>query len=242
MRLQKISIFYLVAFFALLSSIGNIWSGENSLDLYDSHARFYDSMIGRTTSQDPLAEKYSGVSPYLWCAGNPIRNIDLLGDTITYVEGRTYKYKQMGADFGFYDESGNIYAGRTQFVSDLTEALNTIQSKPYGALLVSGINKRSSNVQIVNKNYCKTTKDGRWIFWDPNSSDGGIDINGSNIRPSFIGLAHELAHIWDKIIGLTSGIWLYSEDINGNTITIENSEKYAIGIENLIRSEHKIFR
>ena len=50
MRLQKISIFYLVAFFALLSSIGNIWSGENSLDLYDSHARFYDSMIGRTTS------------------------------------------------------------------------------------------------------------------------------------------------------------------------------------------------
>ena len=55
-----------------------------------------------------------------------IRNIDLLGDTITYVEGRTYKYKQMGADFGFYDECGNIYAGRTQFVSDLTEALNTI--------------------------------------------------------------------------------------------------------------------
>ncbi len=27
MRLHKISIFYLVAFFALLSSIGNIWSG-----------------------------------------------------------------------------------------------------------------------------------------------------------------------------------------------------------------------
>ena len=31
MRLQKISIFYLVAFFALLSSIGNIWAGKNSL-------------------------------------------------------------------------------------------------------------------------------------------------------------------------------------------------------------------
>ena len=55
---------------------------ENGLDLYDSHARFYDSMIGRTTSQDPLAEKYSGVSPYLWCAANPIRNIDEGGDSI----------------------------------------------------------------------------------------------------------------------------------------------------------------
>ena len=73
MRLQKISIFYLVAFFALLPSIGNIWSGENSLDLYDSHARWYDSMIGRTTSQDPLAEKYYHLSPYLWCAANPIK-------------------------------------------------------------------------------------------------------------------------------------------------------------------------
>lgn len=76
MRLQKISIFYLVAFFALLPSIGNIWSGENSLDLYDSKARWYDSMIGRTTSQDPLAEKYYEMSPYLWCAANPIKYID----------------------------------------------------------------------------------------------------------------------------------------------------------------------
>ena len=41
---------------------------ENGLDLYDSKARFYDSMIGRTTSQDPLAEKYSGVSPVIWIA------------------------------------------------------------------------------------------------------------------------------------------------------------------------------
>ena len=76
MRLQKISIFYLVAFFALLPSIGNIWSGENSLDLYYSHARWYDSMIDRTTSQDPLAEKYYEMSPYLWCAANPIKYID----------------------------------------------------------------------------------------------------------------------------------------------------------------------
>ena len=82
MRLQKISIFYFVAFFALLPSIGNIWSGENSLDLYDSKARFYDSMIGRTISQDPLAEKYYHLSPYLWCAGNPIRFIDEKGDSI----------------------------------------------------------------------------------------------------------------------------------------------------------------
>ena len=31
----------------------------NGLDLYDSEARWYDSLLGRTTTMDPLAEKYS---------------------------------------------------------------------------------------------------------------------------------------------------------------------------------------
>lgn len=62
---------------------------ENGLDLYDSKARFYDAMIGRTPTQDPLAEKYSCVSPYLWCAANPNRFIDEKGDSIAvlYLHG-----------------------------------------------------------------------------------------------------------------------------------------------------------
>ena len=31
----------------------------NGLDLYDSEARWYDSLLGRTTTMDQLAEKYS---------------------------------------------------------------------------------------------------------------------------------------------------------------------------------------
>ena len=49
---------------------------ENGLDLYDSHARWYDPLLARTTTQDPLAEKYRHLSPYAWCAGNPIKFID----------------------------------------------------------------------------------------------------------------------------------------------------------------------
>ncbi len=49
---------------------------ENGLDLYDSQARHYDPIIPRTTTMDPLAEKYYSLSPYTWCAGNPILNID----------------------------------------------------------------------------------------------------------------------------------------------------------------------
>ena len=52
---------------------------ENGLDLYDSQARHYDPIISRTTTMDPLAEKYDSLSPYTWCAGNPLRYIDFDG-------------------------------------------------------------------------------------------------------------------------------------------------------------------
>ena len=48
----------------------------NGLDLYDSEARWYDSLLGRTTTMDPLAEKYYSISPYAWCAGNPVKYVD----------------------------------------------------------------------------------------------------------------------------------------------------------------------
>ena len=54
---------------------------ENGLDLYDSQARWYDPMLPQTTTQDPLAEKYYSISPYAWCAGNPVRFVDPSGKT-----------------------------------------------------------------------------------------------------------------------------------------------------------------
>ena len=59
---------------------------ENGLDWYDSKARMYDPTIGRTPTQDPMAEKYYSMSPYLWCAANPITFTDPngrdFGDTL----------------------------------------------------------------------------------------------------------------------------------------------------------------
>ena len=52
---------------------------ENGLDFYDSQARWYDPMLPGTTIQDLLAEKYYSISPYTWCAGNPVRFIDPSG-------------------------------------------------------------------------------------------------------------------------------------------------------------------
>ena len=54
----------------------------HGLDEYDSKARWYYPAICRTTTRDPLAEKYYSASPYAWCGNNPIRNVDLDGKDV----------------------------------------------------------------------------------------------------------------------------------------------------------------
>ena len=46
---------------------------------YDFGARNYLPSIPRWTTMDPLAEKYYSISPYVYCAGNPVNRIDLYG-------------------------------------------------------------------------------------------------------------------------------------------------------------------
>ena len=55
----------------------------HGLDEYDSEARWYYPAIMRTTTIDPLAEKYYSISPYAWCGNNPIRYIDPTGMEFT---------------------------------------------------------------------------------------------------------------------------------------------------------------
>ncbi|MBQ0044893.1 MAG: hypothetical protein KBT05_07720 [Bacteroidales bacterium] len=40
--------------------------------LYDFCARYLETSMGRFTTIDPLAEKYPSVSPYAYCAGDPV--------------------------------------------------------------------------------------------------------------------------------------------------------------------------
>lgn len=48
----------------------------HGLDEYDSDARWYYPAIMRTTTMDPLAEKYYDISPYVWCGNNPVSKFD----------------------------------------------------------------------------------------------------------------------------------------------------------------------
>ena len=58
------------------------------LDNYDIHARQYFAMAPMWDMIDPLAEKYYGISPYAYCGGDPINNVDLKGDSICVLLAR----------------------------------------------------------------------------------------------------------------------------------------------------------
>ena len=53
----------------------------------DFGARLYDPRTAAWLSQDPLSEKYYGISPYAYCAGNPVNLVDMKGKKIVFVNG-----------------------------------------------------------------------------------------------------------------------------------------------------------
>ena len=62
--------------------LGNELYTSNSLGLYDFSARMYDPSLGRFLSVDPMAEGYRHLSPYAYCAGNPVVYVDKDGQVI----------------------------------------------------------------------------------------------------------------------------------------------------------------
>ena len=140
---------------------------ENGLDLYDSQARWFDPMLPQTTTQDPLAEKYFSISPYTWCAGNPVRFVDPDGERIymlfytTGNEGDADKMFKAAAETRQRDiESSKNFDSKNDIV-----VLNSISDLGELGTIVNNI------VDTYSKKYGKTAEFG---IWSHSALDGPV--------------------------------------------------------------------
>ena len=90
---------------------GKEFDNKKGLNWYDYGARHYDAALGRFTTNDPLAEKYYSMSPYTYCADNPVKFIDPNG--MEYAPGDLFKTKRAAAkDWGMYYNGASIIRKR----------------------------------------------------------------------------------------------------------------------------------
>ena len=212
----------------------------------EKHTRsliYKDAILAGSFYQcDPLAEKYYSLSPYSWCAGNPLKFIDPSGNTIyAIIEDKTFVIQKDSNDiYQLYDSNNNTFSPIAgSFASDLISDINTIASGKRGNELLSFLENSENSVSI------KDSHEGfisnitlNMIGYDQTASEGGLSFfytsGYGTTRPQYIALAHEFAHIED--------VWKGSFDTsawyNSRNKVVSNAEKYAIFTENQIRKEH----
>ena len=210
----------------------------HGFDMYDSQARWQYSLIPRFSSMDPLAEDYYHLSPYAYCAGDPVNLVDPDGRKIMISDGTNmYIWMEHNGVWGFYDNDGNLYSGDTEYMNEYSNALIELSSTNTGYYIVSTLandesfdvtlfsipslgNKYSSDAPSINWNY-KT----EYLKYIPTTNGPQKNIITS--------LGHELAHaVFQRDGGDSKETW---EAFPGENISI--SEIYTTHIENKIRSE-----
>ena len=131
----------------------------HGLDEYDSEARWYYPALMRTTTQDPLAEKYYDISPFAWCANNPVNLVDPDGKHISVIDNRDSTYTVVNGvlKFGFtiyegieppisqWAQNFGYYYGYYEFLKYYTY---------YGNKIYGLMDKKLNNITTNKKRVC----------------------------------------------------------------------------------------
>lgn len=122
----------------------------HGLNLYDYSARQYDPAVCQFTSMDPLCEKYYHISPYAYCAGNPVKYVDPDGKDIWSVDKMGNIQQRIHDDKidcislvdanknPVYDLDGKPISISFEYGTISQSVEKTVDNKEYNVFLVSG--------------------------------------------------------------------------------------------------------
>ena len=126
-------------------------------------ARYYSSSLGIWLSVDPMSDKYPSLSPYVYCADNPMRLVDPKGKMLDGYEGSNgqYKWFDKHTEQSFKDNNV-IWTKVTDNKSDWREA-TTIRNANIEGLVILGFDREvvEKDVRLYDGNDPLFTKESK---------------------------------------------------------------------------------
>ena len=201
---------------------GKEWVGFAGLGWHDNRARWHDALLMRFTTPDPLAEKYPDLSPYAFCANNPMKITDVYGDSLS-----------LFGDISDVNTTISIMNRPLQNLVDISIQNNGLVRMP--DLSQSTINKMTTN-QIQYYNYLNRIingNDGHTMVFVEN----GTSVKIGNAETATIDVADMIALGNDADVNATSALFhelaeQYLIQVRGKSL--EKAHNAASALESLV--------
>ncbi|MEM7296877.1 MAG: RHS repeat-associated core domain-containing protein [Bacteroidota bacterium] len=153
----------------------------------DYGARMYQPELGRFFRPDRFGEKYYSMSPYGYAAGNPIKFIDINGDSlwiqtqynlVRYENGRIYNKKGKDVTKKAYNKKGEL---KKNDFGRVLGGLNNITSKSvFGSKMVNSL-QLSDNKFVIRVTDAESPISGNPIAYAPvEISEGRYAVQNNN--------------------------------------------------------------
>ncbi len=140
---------------------------------YDFGSRLFDSRLGSWLSLDPIMECYPQLSPYSYCAGNPIYYIDHAGKKILihYIDDQGKSV--------YYEYGSKQTLPNNDFVKETVKALDYVSQKRESRRQIKRAMKENEELRIVQIDKNDPNKDPNLFMVIPvdNDGDGNTDDN-----------------------------------------------------------------
>jgi RHS repeat-associated protein len=165
-------------------------------------ARYYDSGLSIWLSVDPMSDKYPCMSPYNYCANNPVILVDpdgrkiLLNGLLTICQKLVTAMNSFtGIDNLFsYDETSKELNCKSLTEEELSR-INFKQKAFYKLISNMITNSKTMTINVVDKD--KSVEIGDYFSQSIDVSD--MEMFGDGEGVCFLGLlAHEFAEQWEK--------------------------------------------